>query len=78
MVVCDGVTASKDASEKHRYAITDVYWQSQLSPQAPTNIRWAQVLPHPGVALYRAGATEAVNQKSVALIVFAGWHPSPI
>jgi hypothetical protein len=76
-VVCDGVTASKDANGKSHYAITDACWQGQLDPKAPGDIRWQAIPSHPGEALYRAGATGMTDQEGNTRIVFAGGTHRP-
>jgi hypothetical protein len=77
MAVCDGVTAGKDESGKNRYAITNACWQGKLDVQAPGNIDWRQISPHPGVPLYRAGATGAKDRQGNSRVVFAGGTPRP-
>jgi N-acetylneuraminic acid mutarotase len=77
MVVCDGVTASKDGSGKNRYTITNACWQGQLDVRAPGNIYWRHIFPHPGVPLYRAGATGAKDRLGNSRVVFAGGTHRP-
>lgn len=77
MVVCDGVTANKDAKGKNHYAVTDACWQGQLDPRAPGDIGWKQIPSHPGKALYRAGATGVTDRRGNARMVFAGGTHRP-
>lgn len=77
MVVCDGVTAGKDAGGKNHYAITNACWQGRLDLQMPGNIRWQEIPSHPGQALYRAGATGVTDRDGNARIVFAGGTHRP-
>jgi N-acetylneuraminic acid mutarotase len=77
MVVCDGVTATKGGDGKNHYAITNACWQGQLDPHAIGDIRWHQLSAHPGVPLYRAGATGAADCAGVPCIVFAGGTNRP-
>ena len=77
MVVCDGVTATKGSDGKNHYAITNACWQGLLDPRAVGHIRWQQVAPHPGVPLYRAGATGATDRAGVPSVVFAGGTNRP-
>lgn len=77
IVVCDGVTASRDANGKNHYAITHACWQGRLEPGAPGDIRWQEIPPHPGEALYRAGATGVTDRHGQPSIVFAGGTHRP-
>ena len=77
MVVCDGVTAAKGSDGKNHYAITNACWQGRLDPRAVGHIRWQQIAPHPGVPLYRAGATGATDGAGMPCIVFAGGTNRP-
>jgi len=77
MVICDGVTASKDGNSKNHYAITNACWQGQLDVKAPGDIQWRQIPPHPGASLYRAGATGTKDRMGRPWVVFAGGTHRP-
>lgn len=77
MVVCDGVTASKDASGKNHYAITHACWKGRLDPRVPGDIHWQEISSHPGEPLYRAGATGVSDRDGNVRIVFAGGTHRP-
>jgi hypothetical protein len=72
MVICDGVTAAKDADGKNVFAITSACWQGTLDTQQPSQISWRALPAHPGVPLYRAGAVGDNGR-----IVFAGGSGRP-
>ena len=77
MVICDGVTATKDEKGKNHFAITDACWEGDLDPAAVGHIRWRPLPPHPGDSLYRAGAVGATDHDGAARIVFAGGSHRP-
>lgn len=77
MVLCDGVTATRDASGKNRFAITNACWKGTLDPLVIGRIRWDRIPPHPGAPLYRAGALGTGGPDRVPSIVFAGGSHRP-
>jgi len=77
MVVCDGVTATKGAEGKHRFAISNACWRGTLDPDAIGRIRWSALPAHPGPPLYRAGAVGVRRAGGAASIVFAGGSARP-
>ena len=77
MIVCDGVTATKGADGRHRFAISNACWRGELGPEAIGRIRWSALPAHPGPPLYRAGAIGTGQGKAAARIVFAGGSARP-
>ena len=76
MAVCDGVTATKGADGKNQFAISAQCWEGRLDAEAPGQISWRQLPPHPGVPLYRAGAVGGVGHDA-GRIIFAGGSGRP-
>lgn len=74
MVACDGVTAVKGDDGRNRFALSDACWRGELDAGDVGRIRWHALPPHPGRALYRAGATGRQDGKG---IVFAGGSNRP-
>lgn len=74
MVVCDGVTAVKGDDGRNRFALSDACWRGELDAGDVGRIHWHALPPHPGRALYRAGATGRQDGKG---IVFAGGSNRP-
>ncbi|MDE2308768.1 MAG: hypothetical protein KGJ97_10830 [Xanthomonadaceae bacterium] len=77
MIVCDGVTATKGADGRHRFAISNACWRGELDPRAVGRIRWSALPAHPGPPLYRAGAVGVRRTDGAASIVFAGGSARP-
>ncbi len=69
LVACDGVTAVKGEDGRNRFSLTDSCWRGELDADKVGRIRWQALPPHPGAALYRAGA---VGTRDGNAVVFAG------
>jgi hypothetical protein len=76
MVICDGVTATKQADGKNLFAITNDCREGSLDASRVGTVRWRRLPAHPGAPLYRAGAVGS-SASGVAQIVFAGGSGRP-
>lgn len=75
LLVCDGVTAKRDAKGRATFALTPDCYQGDLDPDHPGTIRWQQIAPHPGPARYRMAATG--TGQGGGRVVFAGGSSNP-
>jgi N-acetylneuraminic acid mutarotase len=69
LVLCDGVQANKGADGKNKFGMSNRCFLGVLSPSNIGKIRWRELPPHPGQALYRAGS---IAPASGAQVLFAG------
>ena len=75
LLICDGVTASRDAQGKATFVLTDACFRGRLDPLQIGQIHWQPVPAHPGRPRYRMAATGAT--RSPARVVFAGGSENP-
>jgi hypothetical protein len=70
MVICDGVTATRNEQGTNVFAMNNECWQGTLNPDAPGNIEWKALPAHPGKPRYRMAAAGTLAHG--ARIVFVG------
>jgi N-acetylneuraminic acid mutarotase len=70
MVICDGVTAIKDAKGKNQFAMSTRCFRGDLNSNDPMKIKWTELPKHPGAPVYRAAASGTLQ--TGARILFAG------
>jgi hypothetical protein len=69
-VICDGVSAQKNAQGKNQFALSNQCWRGDFAASTPGIVTWTALKAHPGVPLYRSGAV-AVRGEAPKLL-FAG------
>lgn len=74
IVACDGVTSDKGADGRNDFTLSAACWRGELDAEEVGRIRWHALPPHPGGALYRAGAAGRQDGRG---IVFAGGSSRP-
>jgi hypothetical protein len=77
MVICDGVTATRDQHGKGQFRMSDACWQGHIDWHCPGQIGWTMLTPHPGRPLYRAGASGFSTSRLPSSVVFAGGSEIP-
>lgn len=75
LLICDGVTASRDAAGKGVFAMTDACYRGRLDPAVIGQIEWQPVTAHPGRPRYRMAATGSTLDGD--RVVFAGGSENP-
>lgn len=75
LLVCDGVTAHRDAAGQGVFALTDACFRGRLDPAKIGTIVWQSVPAHPGRPRYRMAATGSTQDG--ARVVFAGGSENP-
>ncbi len=75
LLICDGVTARRDAQGQGVFALTDACYRGQLNPADIGHIDWQPLPAHPGRPRYRMAATG--TEQDGARVVFAGGSENP-
>jgi hypothetical protein len=58
-VVCDGVSAVKNAAGKNQFALSQQCWRGDFALNTPGIVTWTALQAHPGKPRYRSGAIAA-------------------
>ncbi len=69
IVIADGVAVTGMVDGKRQFNLIDEAWTGSIDADDPSEIRWAEIPPHPGAPLYRMAA---MGDDARGQIIFAG------
>ncbi len=69
IVIADGVAVTGMVDGKRQFSLIDEAWIGSIDLDDPSEIRWAEIVPHPGAPLYRMAV---MGDAERGQIIFAG------